>query len=106
MPSTALVFNVLQLSWLFTFSNILRYASLHIRFILGPGYLIQLSSQPRDHLRSQVIVHWTISSLCQYRTHLHPSATFAAFYLFQHLEVHFPATKGSSGPALDQQWLT
>ncbi len=100
MPSTALVFNVPQLLWLFTFSNVSRYAPLLLRVLLGTGYLFWLSCRPQDHLRRQVIVHQTISSLCWYRTHLQRSATFAALYLFQHLEVRFPATKGSSGHRL------
>ncbi len=34
---------------------------------------------------------WTISPPSLHHTHLHPSVTFAALYLLQHLKVRFPA---------------
>src|SRR6266702_2295362 len=63
MPSTALVFNVPQLLWLFTFSNVSRYAPLLLRVLLGTGYLFRLSCWPQDHLQRQVVVRRTISFL-------------------------------------------
>jgi hypothetical protein len=53
-----------------------------------PPALPSTTPTPRlDHFIAYTLHH----------THLHPSVTFAALYILQHLKACFPAAKGSSG---------